>query len=294
METALSPRQFAQAIGVSESSVRRWADDGQIKMTRTAGGHRRIPHAEAIRFVRETSANVVRPDLLKLAEPGHRRDRPQAFAAQHDELLTALEAGDAALVNGLLTGMYASGVSVAEICDGPLRYAMQSIGEKWPSDKRCIFLEHRATSICIDALQGLRSRFGSPKTGSPLAIGGAPEGDPYMLPSLMATTVFAELGFETVNLGPNTPLEVLANSAMEMKADCVWIALTSPLPKAAVEQAVTGLSQRLRQQRVSIVLGGQSARRYTLPAEPNLQVFDSMSEMAGFGKALFAKLPARR
>jgi len=294
METALSPRQFAQAIGVSESSVRRWADDGQIKMTRTAGGHRRIPHAEAIRFVRDTSANVVRPDLLQLAEPGHRRGRPQAFAAQHEELLSALVAGNVDLVVGLLTGMYASGVSAAEMCDGPLRYAMQSIGEKWPSDKRGIFLEHRATSICIDALHRLRSRFRPPGTPSPLAIGGAPEKDPYVLPALMATTVLADLGFETVNLGPNTPLEVLTDSAVEMKADSVWIALTSPLPKAAVEQAVTKLSKRLRRPRVPIVLGGRSARRYTWPADQHLHVFDSMSEMAGFAKSLVATLRTQR
>jgi hypothetical protein len=38
MQQLLSPRQFAEAIGVSESSVRRWADTGRIKMTRTAGG----------------------------------------------------------------------------------------------------------------------------------------------------------------------------------------------------------------------------------------------------------------
>ena len=56
MPSLLSPRQFAAAIGVSESSVRRWADGGQIKMTRTAGGHRKIARSEAIRFIRRTNS----------------------------------------------------------------------------------------------------------------------------------------------------------------------------------------------------------------------------------------------
>ena len=68
MQKHLSPRQFAEAIGVSESSVRRWADDGRIQMTRTAGGHRKIARSDALRFIRTTSAQVVRPDLLQFSE----------------------------------------------------------------------------------------------------------------------------------------------------------------------------------------------------------------------------------
>ena len=64
----LTPKDLADAIGASESSLRRWVDSGRVKMSRTAGGHRRIPLAEAIRFIRETHATVVRPDLLGLGD----------------------------------------------------------------------------------------------------------------------------------------------------------------------------------------------------------------------------------
>jgi MerR family transcriptional regulator, light-induced transcriptional regulator len=48
----LSPKALAAAIGVSESSLKRWADEGRLAAERTAGGHRRIAVAEAVRFVR--------------------------------------------------------------------------------------------------------------------------------------------------------------------------------------------------------------------------------------------------
>lgn len=294
MQELLSPRQFAEAIGVSESSVRRWADSGQIKMTRTAGGHRKIARNEAIRFVRETSANVVRPDLLQIAEPRHRRRRAEAFAAQHDQLLEALEQGDVEVVSGLLTRMYVNRVSAADICDGPLRDAMHRIGEKWPSDQRAIFVEHRATSICIDVLNRLRANFELHTGNRPIAVGGGPEDDPYVLPSLMVTTVLADVGFEPVNLGPNTPLAVLSRSALEMDAQLVWIALTSSLPKATVEDALYKLAQRLRRKRVQVVIGGQAASRYKLPSGAHAHVFSSMAEMAGFAKGLLGTLQARR
>src|SRR5215211_2356769 len=74
----LTPKDLADAIGASESSLRRWVDSGRVKMSRTAGGHRRIPLAEAIRFIRETHATVVRPDLLGLGAT------PKISAIGHD------------------------------------------------------------------------------------------------------------------------------------------------------------------------------------------------------------------
>jgi excisionase family DNA binding protein len=289
MSLFLSPRQFAEAIGVSESSVRRWADSGQIQMTRTAGGHRKIAQTEAIRFIRETSAQVIRPDLLELNEPRHRRRRAEAFAAQHEQLFSALEQGDAEVVVGLLTRMYVGGVSAASICDGALRHAMQRIGDKWPSDKRGIFVEHRATSICIDALNQLRSRFPASKDQNGIALGGAPEKDPYVLPSLMAATVLADVGFRVVNLGPNTPLDVLAQSSLELNAKLAWISFTAPLPKAQVENDLSKAARRLARKKVFTVVGGRSASRFRLPTVANLRAFSSMTEMADFAEGLLGK-----
>ena len=65
-KSLLTPKDLADAIGASESALRRWIDGGRIRMSRTAGGHRRIPLQEAIRFIRQTGATIVRPELLGL------------------------------------------------------------------------------------------------------------------------------------------------------------------------------------------------------------------------------------
>src|SRR4051794_17870331 len=66
-KTLLTPKELADAIGASESSLRRWVDGGRLRISRTAGGHRRIPVEEAVRFIRETGATLVRPEMLGLA-----------------------------------------------------------------------------------------------------------------------------------------------------------------------------------------------------------------------------------
>ena len=71
-KSLLTPKELAEALGASESSVRRWVDSGDIRIARTAGGHRRIPLTEAIRFIRLINAPVVRPELLGLGSlPSH-------------------------------------------------------------------------------------------------------------------------------------------------------------------------------------------------------------------------------
>ena len=54
----LSPKQIAQVLNTSESSVKRWCDQGRIPMVRTAGGHRRVPLAGLAEYLRDTGQNL--------------------------------------------------------------------------------------------------------------------------------------------------------------------------------------------------------------------------------------------
>src|ERR687889_577372 len=49
----LTTRQLSRVWLVSEATIKRWADTGQLKSSRTIGGHRRFPLAEVMRFQTE-------------------------------------------------------------------------------------------------------------------------------------------------------------------------------------------------------------------------------------------------
>ena len=78
----------------------------------------------------------------------------------------------------------------------------------------------------------------------------------------MATTVLSEQRFHAVNLGPNTPIQVLAESACELHAKLVWIAFTAPLPRAALETDLQKATSCLGRRKVQFVLGGQATHRF--------------------------------
>ena len=65
---------------------------------------------------------------------------------------------------------------------------MAAEGALWKHKEAGIFQEHRATDISIQALSRLRQVLPRPTKG-PRAVGCAPSGDPYILPSLAVATM---------------------------------------------------------------------------------------------------------
>jgi len=268
----LSTSDFAAAIGVSESSVRRMADSGELSIHRTRGGHRRIPASEAIRYVREHQATIVRPDLLGLVES----DLEQADTSRSAQLLSALQGGHAKAVIGLMQSMYVSGMSMAKICDGPIHDAMRAIGDSWTRDKKAIFVEHRATLLCVRALCQLRTVIQDPDDFAPSAIGAAPADDPYLLPTLMVSLVLHDCGFHETNLGPNTPLDVLCDSVEEEQPSLVWVAATNPMRSRIYHRDLENLASTVKVYGGLLLIGGLGSGTYE---GPNAVRCESMSEL---------------
>ncbi len=289
MKTLLSPRELADAIGASESSLKRWTDGGLITAMRTAGGHRRIPLAEAIRFIRETSQPVVRPEILGLGDveimPRVVQAAPTDRAAA---LYAALSAGDMAKGRGLIVSMFLGGESVASICDGPVREAMQKIGELWRHDASGIYVEHRATDIVIHTFNTLRMLLASPDNSAPVAIGGAPARDPYLIPSLACAMCLASAGYREINLGPDTPLEAMARAAEHFGARFVWLAISATATTPPdLPQQVAGLAERLHPRGVPVVVGGRALPGgFAKGLHSNVRVAESMAALVEIAKIL--------
>lgn len=275
----LSPRQLAQALGVSESSLKRWVDAGKIAAARTDGGHRKIALAEAVRFIRETGAPLAHPEIL---------DMPEVAVAQHramtgdDRLYTYLVAGDTVGARGWLLARYLEGASIEELGDGPIKESMQALGELWRHDEGGIFIEHRGTDICLQALAQLRNTF-EPPADAPLALGGAPEDDPYLLPSFMAATVIAAAGMRAVNLGPDTPIGAMQAAVAHHSPALVWLSASSPLPAQQAREVATWIATLPSS--LVVLVGGRESGRISREGT-HVRTCVSMSELAGVARDL--------
>jgi len=288
VRSVLSPKELAEAIGVSESSLKRWADEGRIHVSRTAGGHRRIPFAEAVRFIRESGSTVVRPEVLGLNEVRAALSDVQAGRLSDPEatLSEAIAAGDAAMARGLIVAWYLEGQSVPALLDGPVRSAMHRVGALWEHDDRGIFIEHRATDICVEALNHLRWLLPRPAEAAAVAMGGSAEHDPYVIPSLMCSIVLTDLGFRATNIGPHTPVETLRRAASEYRARLVWLSVSAPIEMPELRRRVEQLGRSLEPEAASLVVGGRQLDASERFAAKNVHVMQSMGEMAAFARGL--------
>jgi MerR family transcriptional regulator, light-induced transcriptional regulator len=261
----LSPRVLAEAIGVSESSLKRWADEGRLAVERTAGGHRRIRRAEAVRFLREAGLRPVRPELLTLPGDAGGAVRGGVDRAQVAGLLVAALGEDRAEeARSLLVGAYLDGASLPWLCDEVIRPGMEEVGRLWESGPGGIVIEHRATETCGRVLAELRLLLPAAAPEAPAAVGGGLGGDVYRLPSAMAAAVLAEAGYRVHDLGPDTPVEATLAAIGRYRPALVWQSLSVvPAEGARADEALGRIAAAL--EGGMLVVGGRASEAVRLP-----------------------------
>ena len=269
----LSPRELGEALGVSESSLKRWIDAGKIVATRTDGGHRRISLPEAVRFIRETGAPLAHPEILDMPEVATALE--QGIHGS-DRLLGYLERGEAVGARGFILARYLRGATVAELCDGAIRDAMHALGDLWNHSPQGVFIEHRGTECCLQALAYLRATF-EVSASAPVALGAAPEDDPYLLPSFMASMLVESAGLRAVNLGPDTPVAALQHAVVAHQPRIVWISASTKVAPARARALANWLAA-LPAKTIAVV-GGREGQRIA-DAHPSLHHAKTMGELA--------------
>lgn len=256
MRDRVSPKQVAQAIGVSESSLKRWCDQGRIRTIRTAGGHRRLPVAAVVEFLRETGRRLVRPDLLGL--PTNTGSGPLVMDRAADQLRRALLEGDEEVARQVLLDLYLARRRIADISDQVLSPALGVVGEKWSCGEAEVYEERRACEIAERVLHELRALVPAPPADALAAIGGTPEGDFYTLPTTAVELVLREHGWRATNLGSSLPRDTLLAAIEDARPRLFWLSVSH----ARDEDELAGTSAALFEKCVSVgaamVVGGSA------------------------------------
>lgn len=267
MQKLLSTSEFAEAIGVSESSARRLTDAGDIRVHRTKGGHRKIPVEEAIRYLRERGIQPRNPQLLGISVL--ESSPPESF-------YDALVEGDSDRAVALLQTLYLGGMKTSAMFDGPVLDAFVQIGERFPNDKRSIFIEHRAVIIAMRSLMYLRTLMSPVSGDAKKAICAAPAGDPYLLSCLMCSLVLHEVGFQEINLGPDTPVDILIDAVQDELPQLVSLSITNVIRSKTQVAEIEKLDRVARDNQCMLVVGGNNADSLELP---NIQRGRSMEHL---------------
>lgn len=253
-EELLTTRQVARAIGVSESSLKRWCDDGRIPVVRTAGGHRRLPISGVVAFLRESGHAVVDSGALGL--PAVSGTGPRTLQHARHRLHESLLSGDDEAARRAVLDLYLAGHRVSAICDEVVAPTFAELGEGWECGDVAVFQERRACEIALRVLHELRALL-PPVAGGPVAVGGSPEGDPYHLPSTMVELVLRARGWRACTLGSHLPFDTLVASLAATRPALFWLSVTHVADEAALVAGCERLFEATRAAGIPFVVGGR-------------------------------------
>ena len=286
-ERDLSPRQVAEAMGVSESSLKRWCDSGLIPTRRTAGGHRRVPVAGVVAFLRERGFDPKRPDLLGLPAGAH-RDRRELGELEH-RAGEALRTGNESDFSSLLLGLYLGGRSLAELSDKLLAPAFESLGASWAHGRIEVYQERRAVELVRKTLHELSRVIPVPGSDAPLALTATLEGDPYTLPVALAELVLRDTGWNATSLGSGNPAASLAAAIDDLSPRLLCVSTSAIVDFSKFTSDCNALYEHARSRGTALALGGRAITRELRERIRYSAYCESMSALVGFAESLWTR-----
>jgi len=159
-KTILSTSDVARLFSVTETTVKRWADEGTLKCQKTPGGHRKFAIRNVVDFAEQNHFEPA--GALEISggeDPGSRiqvavlgRDFPALAAAYLERALSSEGSG----LFPFLSYLYQHRIQLWEIYDRVIRPAMYEIGELWARGEIGIHHEHGASYETLEALAMLQ------------------------------------------------------------------------------------------------------------------------------------------
>ena len=265
-KTILSTSDVARLFKVTETTVKRWADEGTLRCQKTPGGHRKFEIRNVVDFAEQNHFEPAGSlEISGDGDPGCRiqtavlgRDYPVLVAACVDRVL----APDG---NGLLpffSYLYQHCVQLWEMHDRVIRPAMDQIGERWSRGEIGISDEHRASYETLEALAKLQLQIRiKPRSGRSVVCATLGD-DLHEIGLRCAAYLFESEGWESHYLGSRIPAVAVGAAVDQWKPDCVCISSTHGSP-AGLRDELRTIADAAGRAGAALLAGGRNAGSLT-------------------------------
>ncbi len=191
-----------------------------------------------------------------------------------NDVLAAVRTIDAEIVERRLSAHYAT-LGPVDFAAQVVEPLMAQVGALWQEGELSIEAEH-AVSAIVRTLLGQGLRFAGPSTSKALAIFTTIASDRHEMGALTAAVATQSCGVRALYLGPQLPIDSLAQACMSLKASAIGIGSTIP-PKGGVDAQVLRLEECIPSD-VEIWLGGAGFADFKGKQSNRTSVFGDFSE----------------
>lgn len=262
MESTFSSKQVAEFLGVNESSVKRWADNGMLGCYKTPGGHRKFKKNDIMLFSSKYSYEL-KNNILLSRESVHIQEKTLDFEKIKNVLLLKLLKGSDDEILDYLFSLHLTGLGVTDLYDNVIGGTMKSIGEMWKKKELSIEQEHISTSKITKALIRFHGKL-EPKLKNGLtAFCGCPEKEFHELPLLSVNNVLQYNGWNTIYAGVNLPVKSFISGIKMYKPDLVCLSATIIEDKDKFKSSIKRIFDTAKDSGSHFIIGGYAVHSFS-------------------------------
>ena len=249
--------EVSRRSGVSPELLRAWERRyGLLEPTRSAGGLRLYSAADVERVQlmrRHIAAGLAAAEAASLAlgSAAAPTAEPTALASIRSELHAALDGFDEPRAQAALDRLLAITTVDTLLAEVVLPY-LRDLGVRWRTGEASIAQEHFASGVLRGRLLGIARGWGQGR--GPLAVLACLPGEQHDLGLIAFGLALRERGWRIVHLGPDSPLETIAEVSAAAVASLVVVSAVSGERVTPVAAELRALAQDRR-----VALGGGAA-----------------------------------
>jgi MerR family transcriptional regulator, light-induced transcriptional regulator len=260
--TSLSTRDLAHLLDINVSTVKRWADTGQLPCSKTPGGHRRFRIEDVQLFLSNRDVNP--RSLTPLIQAEERQNRVEEAILNREwdwlgeYLLPLGVSGEYRAIVQLFNALYVTGLHPATLCDQLVAPVMTEIGQRWASNQLCVTDEHVATHVIGQALEEVAARWSNQKKTRFSALCACLPEDYHSLPCLCIRHVLRYEGWDVTVIGANTPVDALISAVHNRSPDLVALSATLIHNSVAFASDCARIAHEVARREGHLVVGGMA------------------------------------
>ncbi len=294
-KTILSTIDVARLFNVTETTVKRWADEGTLRCQKTPGGHRKFPVRDVVEFAERNNYDPV--GVLSPQTKGGRNDMIQIavlhrdFPALAEMFVEKALSPDRMDLYLFFSYLYEHRFPLWEIYDNVLRPGMTKIGDLWEHGDIGVNHEHRASYETLDALARLQAEvFIKPRNGKSVVLA-CMEEELHEIGLRSAAYVFEAEGWSTHYIGARTPAAAVTQALKDFAPSVLALSLTCTADSRRLIVDLQRVQQEAHAMKVPVIMGGAGISPEVRQQTPPDALLSSARDILDFTARLLSSGP---